>query len=80
MCVKIKVKAPVSSDICIDNISYMNFLDVETKLFRSKEGNICEDFVVNTSGAPKPLKHGMSPPLLLLLYIAIAVTKGRREG
>ncbi len=77
-CVKFKVKAPVSNDICINNISYMDFLDIETTLSRLKEGHISEVVVVITSGAPKSLKHGMSPPLLLFDYIAIAWINNRK--
>ncbi len=52
-------EAPVSSDICVDHASNTHRLAVETTLSRVREGYLREALVVNTSGAPVTLKHGM---------------------
>ncbi len=47
------------SDICVDHASNTHRLGVGTTLSRVREGHLREALVVNTSGAPFTIKHGM---------------------
>ncbi len=49
----------MSSDICVYYASNTHRFAVETTLSRVRKGHLREALVVNTSGAPVTVKHGM---------------------
>ncbi len=59
--IKVRVdKAQVGSDVCTDGAPNICRIEVESTLSRVKEGNLAMALVVNTSGAPITLKHGLN--------------------
>ncbi len=49
----------MSSDICVDNASNTHRFTVGTTLSRVRKGHLREALVLNNSGAPFTVKHGM---------------------
>ncbi len=58
--ITIKVKeAHDGSDICINAAPNINLVGVQSTLSRVREGHLSQTLVVNISGAPITLKHGL---------------------
>ncbi|RUM27774.1 MAG: hypothetical protein DSY32_05100, partial [Aquifex sp.] len=51
--------APVGSDICLDGIGPIKRLAVESTLSTVREGHVTEALVVNTTGGPIKIQHGL---------------------
>ncbi len=60
-CIKVKVpEAHVGSDKCIEGAPNISRVGVEFTLSRVREGHFSKALVVNISGAPVTLKHGLN--------------------
>ncbi len=58
--------AVVGSDVCLNGISYIQRLGVESTLSAVREGHVTDALVVNTTGGPVKIKQG----LLLRKFLA----------
>ncbi len=65
--VRIRIpNAPTGSEVCIECAPHIHRMTVEVTLVTVKEEGMAEALVINTSGTPVSLKHGVRLCLCLV--------------